>query len=291
MNIISNPRNIFLGVDVGGTKIDICTFNPEYKLLSQVQLPTADFVNKEMSFIKVLKKCITQYVDHTTGKIGISFKAVINKGVVVRSSLLGNKTDYQLAKEFSADFNMPVKVVNDVYAMAIAESVKGHGKGVKSFTLIGMGTGIRLAHMEDGKLITGFAGLAGEISQLNISIELGLENRTYNILSGKGLTNLYTVLSGRNKTADEIFATVKEDAIAQKTVDIFIQHLANLMVEISVFYNPEIIVINGGLKNSSQIFLPKAIKIYNSKTPRLFKVRGIYISKLDHAACLGAVLL
>lgn len=282
----------YLGIDIGGTKIELCTFDADYQLITSKKFPTTEYPIKNIKFIRSIKKIVSDHFQESIKKIGVSFNCVVDKGVVTYSSLLGGPVKYPLAENFSKDFGVPVSLENDVNAMALAENVFGKGNGAQSFVLLNLGTGIRLSYMHNGKLTTGFSNVAGEISQRPMIIP-ELDNKELildDFLSGKGIAIIYECLSGIKKPAHEIFLLLDSDTDARQTVDIFISHFTKFLTEISYFYNPELIILNGSLKKSAQHFIPQALQLYRNNTLDFFQFKDILLSEIDHGACLGAVL-
>lgn len=290
--IILFMKNKYLTIDIGGTKIELCKFDQNFKLVESKQISTAKLPVKSMAFIDELKKIIADNLEPDIEKIGISFNAAINNGMVLYSSLLGGEVNYPLEKEFSQEFGKQVKLQNDVNAMAIAESKIGKGKDLQSFVLLNLGSGVKLSFISNGRLITGFNGIAGEISQKEIIVS-ELNNQVFKIddlVSGKGLQNIYKELTGKELAAQDIFAVTDNNPEAQKAIEIFIKYLSQLLAEISYFYNPEKIIINGSLKKSADKFLAELSEQYKQKTLNIFHFKAIEFSNMDQSAGLGCIL-
>jgi len=287
----SKPK--YLAVDIGGTKIEVCTFGRNFNLLSSKKVSTKDFPINSMEFLKPIKDLLRDNFSDTIKKIGISFNCVVHKGVITYSSLLGGYSNFPLSEEWSKEFNIPVVIENDVNAMALAESEFGHGKNRQSMLLINIGTGIRLSFIYEGKVIHGFTSNLGEISQRIMTVP-ELSDKEVNIddfLSGKGISNIYKDFSGDDISAKEIFSKVTSDNNAQAAVNIFTKYFSRFLSELSYFYNPEIIVLNGSLKHASEHFLPQALDMYYKQNFKFFYFKDVLISEIDHGASLGAVLV
>ncbi|MBI4359403.1 MAG: ROK family protein [Candidatus Nealsonbacteria bacterium] len=289
---MTSPPAKFLSLDVGGTKIEVCKFDGNYRLLSSNKIATSDFPAGSPEFLRSIKKMIADNLTPGIDRLGVSFNCIVKDGVITHSSLLGGPTEYPLVQEFSKEFGLGVSLENDVNAMALAESRFGQGRDCQSFLLINLGTGLRLSYVVGGKLIPGFTNNAGEISQKEeIVPELNYKSfKIDDFLSGKGVSNIYRELAQKELTAQQIFSVSKEDPIARKTIDIFISHLARFLAEVSYFYNPQRIILNGSLKESADLFLPQALEIYRRETIGFFQFQDAVTSSIDHAACLGALL-
>jgi len=285
-------KNKYLTIDVGGTKIEVCKLDQNYQITDSQKIDTQGLKVGSLDFIDELKKIIINNLDADIEKIGVSFKAAVNNGVITYATLLGGKVNYELEKEFKKEFGVKVKLENDVNAMAIAESKIGKGQDLHSFVLLNLGTGIKLAYFNNGKFINGFTGNTGEISQKEIIVP-ELKNKVIKIdflVSGQGIENIYKELCGKEMKAKDIFAKTNDDPRAKETIEIFIKYFSQLLTDISYFYNPEKIIITGSVKKSADHFLDKAVKIYKEKTMDIFHFKEIEISEQDHCAGLGCVL-
>lgn len=290
---MKNGKAKFLSIDIGGTKIAICKFDEKYKSVFYLELATDNFPIGSMKFINSIKKFLLENFEVSIEKIGISFNCSVKNGRIVYSSILGGKLNYSLEKNFSKIFSVPVKLRNDVSSMAIAEYKFSKGRRVDNFVLMNLGTGLRIAYVAGGKIIDGYSGNAGEISQKKVFVPVISEREVLleDVVCGKGLSKVYFKLTGRKNSAKEIFSFCKKgDMDAKKAVGIFVENLAYLLQDLSYFYNPEKIVISGSLKKSADIFLPQAIRLYKNITSPIFYFRKIEISKLKYGACLGVIV-
>lgn len=289
---MNNSQPQFLGIDVGATKIEICTFDQNYQILQSKKIPTTTLVPGNMGFVERLRDLIGENLNPSIIKLGVGFNCIAKDGMIVYSSLLGGEVHYSLVHEFSREFKIPVTLENDVNAMAIAENKMGKGRGVKDFVLISIGTGIRIVFVHNGELMSGFTNNAGEISDKRMLIpELAYKEFLIDdFLSGRGIANIYWELSRKKKTAQEVFSTLAEDLFARQAIDIFIGHFARFLGEVSFFYNPEIIILNGSLKKSAHLFLPQVVVLYHQNTLPMFHARDVVSSDLDYAVCLGAIM-
>ena len=122
------------------------------------------------------------------------------------------------------------------------------------------------------------------VPEFSKEVELG------KIVSGRGLGLIYKEMSGEEKQPLDIFKSSVSDHFCRKSVNIFVRYLAHLFSQISIYYNPQRIIINGSLKLSFKKFLPEATNIYRENTKKELLCSGIFISKLDEAGALGSVI-
>ncbi len=275
-----------LALDLGGTKIEVCRVINNQKARLLKKYPTDRKIVGTPLFLTELKKIINKHLTAQDKKICLASKGLVSKGKLLKTSLFG-QDNFPLAEILTKEFKRPCFVENDVVCMALAENQLGQATKAQSFILLNLGTGLRLAFIHNGQLINGFNNQAGEISLLKAP---GLAGGLEKGVSGNGLTNIYQKITKQKKSAKEILTAAKQDKNAQQAIKIFQKRLADLLTAISLFYNPELIVIDGSLKKSANKFLPQAQKIYQAQTGKPFHFRKIEISHLQYSACLGAVM-
>ena len=246
---INNAK--YLGVDVGGTKIEACLFDKDYNLISTEKFALPEKSEKNLIFH--IKKIIGRKYYKGIKKIGISLKCVVSENKIKHFSLLGGGIDIDLAGDLRKEYEIPVVLENDVNCMALAEYRFGKGKNINNFLLINLGTGLKTSLIYEGKLIRGFTHCAGELGQIGIIVS-ELQNREIkyrNLICGRGVANIYEKLSGKEKSAEIIFNTCNENEDSRESVEIFTKYFARLLHDLSVYYNPELVVINGSIRDKS----------------------------------------
>ena len=106
------------------------------------------------------------------------------------------------------------------------------------------------------------------------------------MVSGGGLNKLSIQLNGRDLSAKDIFSTNMTGLI-----EIFIYYVTELLIEATLYLNPEVVVFTGSLTKSYKRWLQEVIKRYNEKVfPDIVKPKQITVSKLKNSASLGAIL-
>lgn len=281
---------MYLGVDVGGTKIKLARFGASYELVDLKICPTADFQPGNAQFIDRLFAYILQHTQTADCLVGLAMKGLSHDGILKYGSLVGGAIDFDLRGRLSQALGRKVLVNNDRRPLALAEKRFGCAQDANVFTVVNLGTGCGIAHFES-RLLYGCASLSGELFPLRQWVpQIGAYETVNNLLGGAGVANLYQRLGdGKRLSTTEIFARSHSDAVAGRVIEIFIDQLATLLETISYFYNPELIVLNGSLIRSSEIFFEQMCALYRGRTFAFCMAPRIELSKLEHANCLGAV--
>ena len=126
--------------------------------------------------------------------------------------------------------------------------------------ILGPGTGLGAAQVirESIVLPTEIGNSSFIIPEL--FLELGLEDKDYNVvedlISGGGLAKIYSFFAGKDISPEEIVSSYYSDQFAQKSVDVFITSLAQILSELALAYMPgKGIYLAGGLMRSLKEFI------------------------------------
>ncbi len=207
----------------------------------------------------------------------------------------------------------PAFIDNDATVQTLGEARVGKGRKIRNFIYIALGTGIGGGIVVNGRIYRGDTGMAGEVGHLVI------DYRGRKCLCGsRGCMEAYASINGivnslREFPYDlpgeirELLETgpwgklpgILKERIErgekhwQKIWNIFADALGAGMGSLINIFNPEKIIISGGLSYYSSLFLARAIETarhYSFKQPAA--VCEITVSKLkENAGIYGAGLL
>jgi glucokinase len=156
-----------IGIDLGGTNLRVGLVDDAGRVVERREMPTparssAEFVVAEMAKI-------VGSLDRAES-IGVGAPGLIDtvEGVVRTSPNLAAWTNVPLAALLSEKTGLPVKVANDVNAIAWGEFRFGAGKGCRDILCITLGTGLGGALILDGRLHLGKDQAAGEIGHFTL---------------------------------------------------------------------------------------------------------------------------
>ena len=135
---------MILGVDVGGTNIDIVVFEGDFSHIATY--PTKDYVAK-------LDNLLNELVErHQAKAVGIGFAGWIKRGKIIKAPNIR-------LNDFKLELDVPYVLDNDANCFALYAS---HVFGFKNLIGVTIGTGIGSGIVVNGKVYRGM-GLAGEI--------------------------------------------------------------------------------------------------------------------------------
>jgi glucokinase len=178
--------------------------------------------------------------------------------------------EFPLRENIAGSFPaLPVSVINDASAAALAEYRLGAGKGAESMVMLTLGTGLGCAVIIDGKLLSGRNGCAAgghivintagaECSCGNFGCLESYASATALTASAETLVKRYPdgLLRGKRIDGEAVFAAAAaNDAAAREAVGIFIANLGAGIVSVMNLLRPDIIVLGGGISEAGGAFL------------------------------------
>jgi glucokinase len=158
-----------LGVDIGGTKIAAGRVNQRGEVTAFQTTPTLAAGGLDVSLRQVWK-AVEAALTPEVEAIGLCAPGPLDpaSGVVMNPPNLPGWRNVPLARLAKERFRLPVEVENDCNAAALAEAVRGAGRGHSHVFYAAIGTGIGAGIILDGKIFRGAHGAAGEAGHMSI---------------------------------------------------------------------------------------------------------------------------
>lgn len=299
--------NYAIGIDLGGTKIltglvDKETGNVEYFTKHKTRAENgADYViNKIIQSINELLEA-TKLDIHQISSIGIGAPGQVNreKGILINAPNL-NCSNINLKAILERQFFIPTFLGNDVGIATVGEMKFGSGVGFNNIA-------------KDGKIYYGSSGTAGEIGHIIVDAggrpcgcggngcleayasRTAIEHRITGALK-KGRESVITeLLKDGKRISSKVLKKALElgDELVTQTLFEASDYLSNGLATVINFYNPEIIILGGGLIDAIDEFYERTIKKARSKAlPIPAKTIEFKKAKLgDFSGVIGACFL
>lgn len=294
---------LYIGIDVGGTKILASLIEGDsWRILTSTQVETNASAGKETVLRNIEKAAHSLLINKPVAAIGIGFAGLtdVQKGLIVKApNFPKDLENLRLTDILSKRLKKPVFLDNDVHCFALAEAVKGVGKGKESVFGITLGTGIGGALVINGRLYRGRNNAAGEVGHTTIAMGsdarcgCGKSGHFESLASGSSLKRLYFKQTKLSYSGEEIVSLASRgDKNALKVMKTVVQGLAVGLGNIAYTYNPDVIVIGGGLAKVTALWkLAAKLAEKNLVFPKLAPL-PIHVSKLGHRAnVIGAAIL
>ena len=306
-----NLKKFYIGVDVGGTSIKFGVFDGNKKFIEQFSTVTeVRSKGAEKAIVKDMLDAIERYCDDnefgiTKAKlagIGFAIPGPVVHDQVLRAVNINWKKKYDIVKETKKRLGnkMKVRVYNDANAAALGEynlTLKGK---YKSICLMTLGTAVGIGIIIDGKLIEGKSGIAGELSHLKVDFaddalkcNCGNTGCLETVAGGRGIANVYNKMYNTDIAhgAQDVIRRAKEgDEKALAALEKSLDYLSTAISIVLLVYEPEIILIGGGVSNEGTFITKIILKCLKKKMFITNKMPKILIAKLKNkAGFYGAV--
>jgi len=263
-----------IAIDIGGTNLRVSLVK-NGKILKYIKKTTP---KNKVNFLKELYGGISELMSKDVEAIGVGSPGPLKNGIIKNPPNLPLK-NFNLKSELEKKFKKRVVIENDAKCVAIAEAKLGIRK--KNFIVLTFGTGIGGGIIIDGKLYLG-QGYAGELGHITLSNgkyfeDLWKENREYIKEHFGSNIIIKDLVKMKNKEADMILESISD-------------HMGQGIATVINIFDPEVVVLNGGVKECGNALLDK-VKKHARKHIIIPRQTPIQWSKLEHPGTLGASLL
>jgi glucokinase len=291
------PRNkeqrLILGVDLGGTKIATALATAEGEILTRGYCPTLGEAGSQAIISSILR---TIEETMSLGKvrlsqllgIGVAAAGIIDsdRGMIITSPNIPNLREVPLKHAVEQRFGIPTYVGNDATLAALGEWYFGLKKSVANLIYITVSTGIGGGIIANGKLYTGAYGFAGEVGHMTIDVN-GPKCNCGNVgcwealASGTALARgaIREIRKGANTSIAELVggdlsridakivfqAAMGGDELARKLISRLAYYFGIGLVNLVNIFNPELILIGGGVAKMGDLLLQPAINLVRQR--------------------------
>ncbi|XCP85656.1 ROK family protein [Roseburia hominis] len=276
-------NNKYLGIDIGGTAVKMGIVNEAGEISFFCQAPVS-FDNYRTPILETVLKVTENFLEENNIKpgelcgIGLSATGQIDtkKGIVAGSG--GNIRNWDgtnLKEAFTQRYHLPVTVVNDANCVALGEKWVGSAKNARDVIVLTIGTGLGGGIIVNNQILLGQAGFGGELGHFSIHKEgtgCTCGNRgcfeQYASMTAliKAVSRYYEMtdpgyLDNHPVNGRSIFKSIKNgnEAVAH-IVNLWIQDIAAGIVSLVHIFNPELIVVGGGVSVQEELFVAKLRK-------------------------------
>jgi glucokinase len=286
-----------IGIDLGGTKVNGAVVDESGEILKLYTLSTsksgspAEVMSGIRELIGILK------AGEEISAIGIGSPGFIDSENGKVLSVGGNIEGWagtDIKGPLEREFGIPVQVENDANVAGLCEAWIGAGRDKKSFVMLTVGTGL------GGALYTSREGLwrgnhfqAAEVGHSILypgghQCSCGQRGCTEQYVSGTAVEDEYERLSGIRKTGREIFASFRDDPISEKVVRKFAWDFSVFLVTIKNIFDPEAVIIGGGVILSRDSWWDELIGNFNSQVNNNPGMEIIPARHLNASGTIGA---
>jgi glucokinase len=305
-----------IGVDIGGTSVRAAVVDGYGTVLDTARAPTpAGEAALEAAIVAVVTGLAGRHEVSAVGLAVAGFVAADRRSVMFAPHLAWRGVP--VADRISRRVGLPVVLEHDANAALLAEYRYGAARGAGVAVLVAIGTGIGGGLLLGGTVYRGAFGVAPELGHLCLvpggrPCPCGKSGCWERYCSGTALSTTAVELLARHPdrstvlareaagdsravTGRKVAAAARDgDPLAQLAMAELATWLGEGLALISDVYDPEIVVIGGGVSESAPLFLDDARDHYKSAITGtghrpLARIRTAQLG--DDAGLVGAATL
>ncbi|WP_298620599.1 ROK family protein [uncultured Zoogloea sp.] len=256
-----------IGIDLGGTKIEIIALGDGGEVLARrrVATPQGDYP-ATLAAVAGLVAAVEGELGQR-GSVGVGMPGALSR----RTGLVKNANSTCLiGKPLQGDLenllDRPVRLANDANCFALSEAADGAAAGADVVFGVIIGTGVGGGIVVGGRVLEGPNAIAGEWGHNPLPLPAGADLplpacycgragcvETY--LSGPGLAADHLRMAGAALSPAEIVAAaVAGDAVCSATLARYADRLARALAGVINLLDPDVIVLGGGLSNIDALY-------------------------------------
>ncbi|QLY33597.1 ROK family glucokinase [Nocardia huaxiensis] len=305
-----------VGIDVGGTNIRASVVDGSGEVLDTVTAPTPHSARAlEDGLTRAVRELCGR---HAIGAVGLAVAGFVDEDrATVRFAPHLPWEDAPVAQRLTDRLGLPVILEHDANAALWAEHRFGAAAGGRNVVLVAIGTGIGAALLVGGQLYRGSYGVAPELGHLQVvpngrACACGKRGCWERYCSGTALVDTAlemlatdpqrsTVLAREVKrepgalTGRRVAGAAQDgDPVALEVMADFARWLGLGLAFVSDIFDPDLIVVAGGVSTSAPLFLDDAREHYaasitGARHRRLARIRTAQLG--EAAGMIGAAEL
>jgi glucokinase len=314
-------RRRYLGVvDLGGTKILSVVADEGGRILGEDRRPTEAAEGPEVGLGRIAASLEAVLAEAGLSRddlraVGVCSPGPIDplRGVLPEASNLPGWIDVPICQYLTDRLGVPAILEHDATAAAYGEFAYGAGRGFRNIVYLTVSTGIGGGLVLDGRLYRGASGAAGELGHITIEAEgplcfCGKPGHVEGLASGRAIAREGEAALARGgsplmarlveEDGELSAATVHRAADAGDVEAIRILRRAGRYLGIGLaayvdIFNPEVIIIGGGLRHIRDHYLGPAEEEMRRRAWQvpLKVLRLVEVELGDYSGIMGVVAL
>ena len=255
-----------LGIDLGGTKIEIIALGDagEARLRERVPTPRGDYPATLHAIAALVEKAERTLQAHCSVGVGIPGALSRATGLVKNANstwLIGKPLQQDLERVLDRE----IRIANDANCFALSEAVDGAGKDAEVVFGVILGTGVGGGLVVRKRVLTGPNAIAGEWGHNPLPLPAaedlplpqcycGREGCIETYLSGPGFSADHLRVTGEAQGAIDIVARAQRgEPACLATLERYEDRLARALATVINVVDPDVIVLGGGLSNIERL--------------------------------------
>jgi predicted NBD/HSP70 family sugar kinase len=261
-----------IGIDLGGTKIEVLVLEEDGAALHRARVPTpaGDYDATVAAVVGLVQEARRRF--GPAAGIGVGTPGSVSRATgLIKNSNSVCLNGRNLGAHLQAALGQAVHIANDANCFALSEATDGAGAGAATVFGVILGTGVGGGLVVNGRLVDGPNGITGEWGHnpLLLGDRKGRDTPRPCYCGRVGCVE--TVLSGPALESDHAWAAgtaggvrLSAEHIAQhalageqgcaRTLDRYARHLAQALAVVINIVDPDVIVLGGGVSNIEYLY-------------------------------------
>ena len=260
-------NNLRIGVDLGGTKIEVIALGPggRARMRRRVATPQGDYAATLSAVAGLVAAVENELGERGTVGVGIPGAESLASGRIknANSTCLIGQT---LRGDLETLLRREVRLANDANCFALSEASDGAGRGAEIVFGVILGTGVGGGIVVHGHNLTGVNAIAGEWGHNPLPLPTaddlplpacycGRNGCIETYLSGPALMRDHAVRHGQTLSPAEIDERAKAgDVDCEATLRRYEARLGRALAGVINLLDPQVIVLGGGLSNLQRLY-------------------------------------
>jgi fructokinase len=256
-----------LGIDLGGTKIEIIALDDSGKELLRRRMPTpqGDYYETLQTIAQLVRGAEAELGKQGTLGIGTPGAQSRATGLLKNSNsvILNGKP---ILQDLEKLMQRKIRISNDANCFALSEAINGAAAGAEVVFGVILGTGVGGGIVVNGQVLTGPNAIAGEWGHNPLpwpeSHELpgppcycGKLGCIETFLSGPGMLKQHQAETGVTMDSVEIVQRAGQgDTACEQTMQTYEHRLARSLAHVINILDPDVIVLGGGMSNIERLY-------------------------------------
>ena len=311
----------YIGIDLGGTFVKAGVVDENCNIVAKASVDSADVAGDAEKVADRMAECARQALANANltmddvESIGIGTPGSVdpNTGMIIYANNL-NFLNTPMRQYLEARTGKKIYLENDANVAAYGEVLAGAAKGYNDAIVITLGTGVGGGIIIDGKIYSGFNHFGGELGHAVI-----VKDGRQCTCGRKGCLEAYTSATALVKMTQEAMEANKDsklwevaksleevngktafdamrmgDPVGTELVDQYIQYLGCGLANFVNIFQPEVLLIGGGLSKEGETLLAPLREILKEETYGISGVKSTTLKTCalgNDAGTIGAAFL
>ncbi len=257
---------IRIGVDIGGTKIEIAAIDEsgEELLRRRAPAPRGGYAEAIETLARLVLEAEREVGTQCT--VGIGTPGAVSRGSgVLKNAYASELNGMPVKPDLERLLGREVRFANDANCFALSEAIDGTAKGARVVFGVILGTGVGGGIVVDGRAIEGANAICGEWGHNSLPwpapeempgprCACGRNGCIEAFLSGPGLARDHLLATGEARAPADIVARAESgDRGCAATLERYEERLARALASVVNLLDPETIVLGGGLSRIERL--------------------------------------